>query len=298
MAVSATASVANGQEKKQKQKSLTRQMLKRLFRNKGAVVGLIVFVIILLLALLAPLIAPYDYAAINIPAKFSTPSAEHLLGTDHLGRDIFSRVLWGGRTSLQIGILSALFAMVGAMIIGSISGYFGGRVDNIMMRVLDVIQAMPGTLLSVVLSAVLGNGLYQTIIALSIGNLATSARVMRGSIMSIRKSEYIDAAIVDNTSKFGIIRKHLIPNAFSPMIVQATMGCAHAILVAATLSFIGLGVQPPTPEWGAMLSEGRGYIRDFPHIITVPGIAIMLTVLALNLLGDGLRDALDPKQKR
>ena len=290
--------VAETKTKKAPKKSLTRQMLKRLFRNKGAVAGLIVFVIIVALSLLAPVIAPYDYAKINIPQMFQTPSAEHWFGTDHVGRDILSRILWGGRTSLQIGILSALFAMVGAMIIGSIAGYFGGRVDNIIMRVLDVIQAMPGTLLSVVISAVLGNGLYETIIALSIGNLTTSARVMRGSIMTIRKSEYVDAAVVDNTGRLSIITKHLIPNAFSPMIVQATMGAAHAILVAATLSFIGLGVQPPTPEWGAMLSEGRGYIRDYPHIITIPGIAIMLTVLSLNLLGDGLRDALDPKQKR
>ncbi len=289
---------AETKTKKAPKKSLTRQMLKRLFRNKGAVAGLIVFVIIVILSLLAPVIAPYEYAKINIPHMFQTPNAEHLLGTDHLGRDILSRLLWGGRTSLQIGILAALFAMVGAMIIGSIAGYCGGKVDNIIMRVLDVIQAMPGTLLSVVLSAVLGNGLYETILALSIGNMTTSARVMRGSIMSIRKAEYIDAALVDNTSRFAIITKHLIPNAFSPMIVQATMGAAHAILVAATLSFIGLGVQPPTPEWGAMLSEGRGYIRDYPHIITIPGIAIMLTVLSLNLLGDGLRDALDPKQKR
>jgi peptide/nickel transport system permease protein len=221
-----------------------------------------------------------------------------LFGTDHLGRDIFSRILYGGRASLQIGILSSLFALTCALIIGSIAGYLGGTTDNVMMRLLDIIQAMPGMLLSVTLSAVLGNGLYQTIVALSIGNLATGARIMRGSVLTIRKSEYIDAAVVDNTSKFDIIRKHIVPNAFSPMIVQATMGCARAILVAATLSFIGLGVLPPNPEWGAMLSDGRGYIRDYPYIITIPGIAIALTVLSLNLLGDGLRDALDPKLKK
>lgn len=272
--------------------------MKRLFKNKSAMAGLIVLVVIILLSLLAPIIAPYGYADIDIPNMFSSPSGQHLFGTDHMGRDIFSRILYGGRASLQIGILSSLTALVGALIIGSVAGYFGGTTDNIMMRILDVIQAMPGFLLSVTLSAVLGNGLYQTIVALSIGNLATSARIMRGSVMTIRKSEYIDAATADNTNRFDIIRKHILPNAFSPMIVQATMGCARAILTAATLSFIGLGVQPPTPEWGAMLSEGRSYIRDYPYIITVPGIAIMLTVLALNLLGDGLRDALDPKQKR
>ena len=285
------------QEKKKKSGPF-RQTMKRLFKNKGAVAGLIVITVIILLSALAPFIAPYGYADINISNMFSTPSSQHWFGTDHMGRDIFSRILYGGRASLQIGFLSSFIATIGAMIIGSIAGFFGGRTDNIMMRVLDVIQAMPGVLLSVTISAVLGTGLYETIIALSIGNLATSARIMRGSVLTIRKAEYIDAAMADSTGNFDIIRKHILPNAFSPMIVQATMGCARAILVAATLSFIGLGVQPPNPEWGAMLSAGRNYIRDYPHIITVPGIAIMLTVLALNLLGDGLRDALDPKLKR
>lgn len=290
-----TAATAAGAKKRV---TPTQQVLKRLFKNKGAVIGLIIIVIMILLAVLSPWIMPYDYAQIDILNKCQTPSAQHLLGTDHLGRDILSRILYGGRASLQIGIFSALGAMALATIIGSISGFFGGKVDNIMMRALDIIQAMPGMLLSVVICAVLGNGLFETTVALMIGNMTSSARIMRGTVLTVRKSEYIDAAVVDNTGKLGIIWKHIVPNAFSPMIVQATMGCAHAILTAASLSFIGLGVQPPTPEWGAMLSEGRNYIRDFPHIITIPGIAIMLTVLALNLFGDGLRDALDPKQKR
>jgi peptide/nickel transport system permease protein len=290
--------VQNEEPQKKKKKSPMRQAMKRFFRNRGAVVGLILLTVIILLALFAPFIAPYGYANIDIRNKFSQPSSEHFFGTDHMGRDIFSRILYGGRASLQIGFLSSLIAILGGMTIGSIAGYFGGVTDNIMMRALDVIQAMPGLLLSVVISAVLGTGLYETIIALSIGNLATSCRLMRGSVLTIRKSEYIDAAIVDNTNRFDIIRKHILPNAFSPLIVQATMGCARAILVAASLSFIGLGVRPPNPEWGAMLSEGRNYIRDYPYIITAPGIAIMLTVLSFNLLGDGLRDALDPKLKR
>ena len=290
--------VPNDKARRQVKKGPFRQAMKRLLRNKGAVVGLIILTIIILLSLLAPLIAPYGFAEINIPNKFSPPSKDHWFGTDNVGRDIFSRILYGGRASLQIGLISSFFAVIGAVIIGSIAGFFGGTTDNIMMRALDVIQAMPGFLLSIVIAAVLGNGLYETIIALSIGNLATSARIMRGSVLMIRKVEYIDAAVADNTSRFNIIRKHILPNAFSPLIVQATMGSARAILVAATLSFIGLGVQPPNPEWGAMLSAGRSYIRDYPYIITIPGIAIMLTVLSLNLLGDGLRDALDPKQKR
>jgi peptide/nickel transport system permease protein len=184
------------------------------------------------------------------------------------------------------------------VIIGSSAGFFGGKIDNILMRILDVIQAIPGMLLSIAISAVLGNGLYETIIALAIGNVSTMSRVLRGSILTVRKSEYIDAATGDNSSNLRIIWKHILPNSISPLIVQITMGCAHVILVAASLSFIGLGVQPPDPEWGAMLSAGRNFIRDYPHLTLFPGITIMLTVLSLNLLGDGLRDALDPKQKR
>jgi peptide/nickel transport system permease protein len=234
----------------------------------------------------------------DIASRFAAPSKDHLFGCDSMGRDIFSRILYGGRYSLQIGIIASGCAAIMAVFIGSAAGYFGGKVDNALMRILDVIQAIPGMLLSIAISAVLGNGLYETIIALAIGNVSTMSRILRGSILTVRKSEYIDAAVVDNSSNLRIIRKHILPNSISPLIVQITMGCAHVILVAASLSFIGLGVQPPEPEWGAMLSAGRSYIRDYPHMTLFPGIAIMLTVLSLNLLGDGLRDALDPKQKR
>jgi len=272
--------------------------MKRLLSNKGALVGLIVFLIIVILCLLAPVIAPYNYTEINMSLKFATPSAAHWFGCDELGRDIFSRILYGGRFSLQIGIIASAGAVIFGVILGATAGYFGGVVDNIIMRILDVIQAIPGLLLSISIAAVLGNGLYETIIALAVGNLSTTSRVLRGSILSIRSAEYIDAAEADNSSSLRIIRKHILPNSFSPLIVQATMGAANAILVAASLSFIGLGIQPPQAEWGAMLSKARSYIRDYPHMIWSAGIAIMLVVLALNLVGDGLRDALDPKQKR
>lgn len=184
------------------------------------------------------------------------------------------------------------------MIIGSIVGFYGGKIDNIIMRITDIIQAIPGLLLSVIVAAVLGNGLYETVLALSIGGIPNYIRILRGSILTVRKNEYIDAAIADNSGSFRTIIKHILPNAISPIIVQATMGSANCILTAASLSFIGLGVQPPNPEWGAMLSAGRNYIRDHAHMVIYPGVAIMLTVLSLNLLGDGLRDALDPKLKR
>lgn len=281
-----------------KKNSPFRQTMKRLFANKGAVVGLVVLVIIITLSILAPVIAPYGYAEMSISDRFAGPSKEHWFGCDSMGRDIFSRILYGGRFSLQIGFIASGTAAILGIIIGSAAGYFGGKVDNVLMRILDVIQAIPGMLLSIAISAVLGNGLYETIIALAIGNVSTMSRVLRGSILTVRKAEYIDAAVVDNSSPLRIIRKHILPNSISPLIVQVTMGCAHVILVAASLSFIGLGVQPPDPEWGAMLSAGRSFIRDYPHMTLFPGITIMVTVLSLNLLGDGLRDALDPKQKR
>ncbi len=282
----------------QKKNSLGKQTLKRLFSNKGAVVGLVIVIVIILLSIFAPLIAPYSITDMDMAYRFAGPSKEHWFGCDSTGRDILSRLLYGGRFSLQIGFIASGAAALLGIVIGSVSGYFGGKVDNIIMRILDIIQAIPGMLLSIAISAVLGNGLYETIIALAIGNLSTMSRVLRGSILSVRKSEYIDAAITDNSSHLRIIRKHILPNSIAPLIVQVTMGCAHVILTAATLSFIGLGVQPPDPEWGAMLSAGRDYIRDYPHLTLFPGLAIMLTVLSLNLLGDGLRDALDPKQKK
>ena len=263
--------------------------LGRLKRNHLAMVGLVIIVVMIILALLAPYISPYPYEAADFKNRYATPSAEHWFGTDELGRDIFSRLLYGSRYSLRIGLISVAISAIGGIFFGALAGYFGGAVDNIIMRLLDVLQAMPGIVLAIAISAALGPGLTNSVIALSISSIPGYARMTRASILNVRKMEYLEAATSINCSNARIIWKHVLPNALSPLIVQATMGIAGAIM--------GLGVQPPTPEWGAMLSAGRNYLRDYPHLCIFPGIMIMMAVLSLNMLGDGLRDALDPKLK-
>ena len=275
-----------------------KRIMKQMKKNKMAMLGLIIFLIGLILLVLAPVIIPYDYTAMDIMAIQQGPSAQHWFGTDELGRDIFSRILYGGRYSVTMGLISVAISTTVGMSIGAIAGYFGGQVDNVIMRVLDVIQSLPAMLLTIVISAALGSGYFNTILALSVNGLPASARMLRAQMMKVRDSEYIEAAVSINCSRFRIITSHLIPNSLSANIVQATMAVANMIVMAASLSFIGLGVQPPTPEWGAMLSGARQFIRQCPHMVIAPGMAIAITILALNLLGDGLRDALDPKLKR
>lgn len=275
-----------------------KRIVKQMKKNKMAMLGLIIFLIELILLVLAPVIIPYDYTAMDIMAIQQGPSAQHWFGTDELGRDIFSRILYGGRYSVTMGLISVAISTTVGMSIGAIAGYFGGQVDNVIMRVLDVIQSLPAMLLTIVISAALGSGYFNTILALSVNGLPASARMLRAQMMKVRDSEYIEAAVSINCSRFRIITSHLIPNSLSANIVQATMAVANMIVMAASLSFIGLGVQPPTPEWGAMLSGARQFIRQCPHMVIAPGMAIAITILALNLLGDGLRDALDPKLKR
>ena len=275
-----------------------KRIMKQMKKNKMAMLGLIIFLIELILLVLAPVTIPYDYTAMDIMAIQQGPSAQHWFGTDELGRDIFSRILYGGRYSVTMGLISVAISTTVGMSIGAIAGYFGGQVDNVIMRVLDVIQSLPAMLLTIVISAALGSGYFNTILALSVNGLPASARMLRAQMMKVRDSEYIEAAVSINCSRFRIITSHLIPNSLSANIVQATMAVANMIVMAASLSFIGLGVQPPTPEWGAMLSGARQFIRQCPHMVIAPGMAIAITILALNLLGDGLRDALDPKLKR
>ena len=275
-----------------------KRIMKQMKKNKMAMLGLIIFLIELILLVLAPVIIPYDYTAMDIMAIQQGPSAQHWFGTDELGRDIFSRILYGGRYSVTMGLISVAISTTVGLSIGAIAGYFGGQVDNVIMRVLDVIQSLPAMLLTIVISAALGSGYFNTILALSVNGLPASARMLRAQMMKVRDSEYIEAAVSINCSRFRIITSHLIPNSLSANIVQATMAVANMIVMAASLSFIGLGVQPPTPEWGAMLSGARQFIRQCPHMVIAPGMAIAITILALNLLGDGLRDALDPKLKR
>lgn len=274
------------------------RVLKQLSYNRAATIGAIILLVEIILAVAAPLIAPYSYNKIDVVNAMQGPSAAHWCGTDDMGRDILSRLLYGARYSIGMGILAVLFGMFFGSVVGSIAGFFGGKVDNIIMRILDVIQSLPGMLLTIVLSAVLGAGYFNTILALSISGIPANARLLRASMLKVRENEYMEAAVSINCSKFHIIVKHLIPNSFSPMIVSGTMGVASMIVAAAGLSFLGLGVQPPAPEWGAMLSSSRQFIRACPHMVIFPGLAIAITVLSLNLMGDGLRDAMDPRLKQ
>lgn len=270
---------------------------KRLSQNKSAVLGIGIIAIFVILAILAPYISPYEYSKIDIVNKFQGPSAKHWLGTDEMGRDMLSRILYGGRYSLSLGLLSVLLSMLIGSILGALAGFFGGKVDMVIMRIMDIFQAIPEILLCVALSAALGNGFAMTVFALAISRVPGFCRMLRAQFMSVGQAEYVEAAKSMSVSKPRIIVSHILPNAWSPLIVQGTMQVSTTILVASSLSFIGLGVRPPTPEWGAMLAAGRDYIRDYPHMIIVPGVVIMIVVLALNMFGDALRDALDPKLK-
>ena len=280
---------------KRKHKSQLAEVMHRLAKNKLAMLGLIVIVLMILLAVAAPIVAPYDYATPNPSAIYKGPCAEHLFGTDHLGRDILSRLIYGARQSLRIGILSVAIAATLGTIMGSIAGFYGGILDNILMRFLDIYQSIPGMLLSIALAASLGPGINNAILAIGISTIPAYARIIRASILTVREKEYIEAATAINASDARIILKHVLPNAISPLIVEITMNIGNSILAATTLSFIGLGAQPPEPEWGAMLTAGRNYMRDYGYLVVFPGICIMASVLSFNLLGDGLRDALDPR---
>ncbi|HIR27335.1 MAG TPA: ABC transporter permease [Candidatus Choladousia intestinigallinarum] len=291
----AAAADVKVRKKKEGQFSL---VMKRLSKNKVAMAGLVIILILFLAAILAPYIIPYGYDAMNMAERFASPSLKHLCGTDEMGRDIFSRLLYGGRASLSLGFLATIISTLVGMFIGSLVGYFGGVVDTVVMRFVDILQAIPGILLAIAISACLGSGFVNTIIALSIGGVPMTVRLLRGSIMGVRKMEYLEAAQTINCSVPRLIIKHILPNSISPIIVSVTMGIGNTILMAASLSYIGLGVQPPTPEWGAMLSAARTYMRDYPHMVLFPGLAIAIVVLSLNMLGDGLRDALDPKLKQ
>ncbi len=285
------------QVKKPKKQTRLHEIWVQLKRNKLAVVSMFVLIALVLVAVLAPVLSPYYYDEQNVANKYAKPSAEHPLGTDKLGRDILSRLIYGTRASLTMGIVAVLIGGLIGIIIGAISGYYGSWVDNLMMRLLDIYQAIPMFLLCVALAAILGASLRNAIIALGLGIVPGYARIMRASVMTVRETEYIESAKSINCGVFRIITKHIIPNAIGPMIVQLTMGVGSCILSGAALSYIGLGVQPPTPEWGSMISEARAVMRQYPTHAIYPGICIMIAVLACNLLGDGLRDALDPRLK-
>ena len=283
------------ENKRPKKKSQLLETWNQLKKNKLAVISLFVLIAIILIAIFAPLLAPHSYNEQDVMNANAGSSAEHLLGTDKLGRDILSRLIYGSRASLIMGFSAIAIGAVIGIAVGAISGYFGGWTDNIVMRLLDIYQAIPMLLLCIALAAILGPSLRNAIIALGVGMVPGYARMMRASVMTVREKEYVESAKSKNCSTLRIIVKHIIPNAIGPMIVQITMGVGSCILSGAALSFIGLGVQEPTAEWGAMISAARSTIRQYPTQALYPGICVMISVLACNLLGDGLRDALDPR---
>lgn len=281
-----------------KKLSRSAEVWRRYRKSPTAMIGLAIILVIILGAIFADIIVPYDYGIKQvIPDRLQGPSLKHLFGTDDLGRDLFSRVIHGSRSSLVLGILTTAVATLIGGFLGGICAYYGNRVDNIIMRLLDVITSIPSTLLSLSIVAALGPGIRNLVIAITVSRVPTFARVIRSAVLNIVNQEYIEAAKAGGTRNLRIMLRHVYPNAMSPIIVQCTMSISQLILQAAGLSFLGMGMQPPAPEWGALLNSARDFMRTAPHLMLFPGIAIVLAALAFNLLGDGLRDAFDPRLK-
>ena len=265
-------------------------------QRKSPLVGLVIILMLLLMAVFAPLLAQYD-ADDYTGKRMAAPSTEHPLGVDHLGRDLLSRIIYGSRISIRVGILAVGLSLLIGTFLGLISGYFGKFIDNIIMRAMDIMMALPYVLLAILIASVLGPSLENAILAIGIVRIPRFARLARASTLSVKEQQYIEASHSVGSKNFRIIRKDVLPNIMGPIIVYSTLSLGDAILGAAVLSFLGLGAQPPIPEWGAMLNEAQKYITLAPHLSIFPGIAIFLTVLGFNLFGDGLRDILDPKSR-
>lgn len=288
-----------------KARTLWADAWRRFKKNKMAVISLIFLLCLALIGIITLVIdwvtndSIYDTLVIsqNLTQRFEPPSSSHILGLDEFGRDILLRILWGTRYSLFMSIAAVLAAGIVGIVIGAVAGYYGGRVDNVIMRLMDVVLSLPYMLLAIAIVAALGPGLVNVLISIAIGYVPEFARITRASVMTIREREFIEAAKAVGASDRKIIFQQILPNAMALLIVEVTMAIAGAILSIAGLSFLGLGIQPPLPEWGAMLTNARGYIRDAWHITVFPGLVILVTILALNIIGDGLRDALDPKLK-
>ena len=284
--------------KVRKQRSQFGEVWHRLTRNKGAMLGLAIVVILVCIAVFGGMIIDYEsVVGQNYAERLQSPSLHHLFGTDEYGRDIFVRVLYGTRYSLSIGMVAVTIALIIGVLAGAVAGYFGGMVEEIILRLTDIFQAVPATLMSIIIVVCLGQNTFNLMIAIGLTSVPQFIRITRVAVLTVRGQEFIESARAIGLRKFKIILSHILPNCLSPIIVQATLRIATAILSASTLSFLGLGVPVPMPEWGAMLSAGRKFIRDYSYMTLFPGLAIMVTVLAFNLLGDGLRDALDPKLK-
>lgn len=297
MKTASAPAVSSEEEVILKKKSNAGEIFRRFLKNKAAVLSLVIILLLIIIAIFADQIAPYGYDDQLLSRKFIDPCAEFPFGTDDYGRCILSRCIYGARTSLVIGLISISFSCVIGILLGSIAGFYGSVADNVIMRVVDVMLAVPSMLLALSITAALGNGMRNLIIAVGISAIPSYARIVRASILSVKEQEYIEAARAIGASDARIILRHVLPNCLAPIIVQATMNIAIAILSAASLSFVGLGISPPTAEWGSMLNAGKAYLRTHPHVMIFPGLMIMVTVFAFNLLGDGLRDALDPRLK-
>lgn len=269
-------------------------------RNKGAMVGSAIVLIIVFVALFADVFLDYDTQVVgqNVAERLQWPSARHWFGTDELGRDIFFRVLYGTRFSCSVGLVAVTIGLVIGVTLGAIAGFYGGTLEEVIMRGTDILGAVPNMLMAIVIVSVLGQSIWNLMLAVGITSVPQFVRITRAAVLTVRNQEYVEASKAIGLSNRRIIFKHILPNCLSPIIVQATLRVASAIISASSLSFLGLGVPAPSPEWGALLSGGRKYIRDYSYMTLFPGLAIMITVLALNMMGDGLRDSLDPKLKK
>jgi ABC-type dipeptide/oligopeptide/nickel transport system permease subunit len=272
-------------------------MLRTLWKSRPATFGFIYVIAIIAIAILAPVISPFDPYNQDLPNRLAPPSFPHILGLDEFGRDVFSRLLHGATISLLVGLEVVLLSLLIGVVVGTVSGYYGGKVDMIFMRLADIFLAFPSLVLAIGIMAVLGPSIFNVVLSLVVVSWPHYARVIRSQTITLKKMDFITAAIAIGASKKRTLIKHIIPNTIPPIIILATLGMGSAILAEAGLSFLGLGVNPPTPSWGSMIASGRDYILQAPHIVIAPGLMITITVLAFNLLGDGLRDALDPRLK-
>lgn len=285
-------------EREPNRRSALAVKFRRLMRSPTAVAGLVIVIAFLTVALIGPLVMRYDPTAQNLMRALEGASRDHYLGTDHLGRDSFTRLVYGARVSLYIGAMSVLAGSLIGCGLGLVAGYFGGRTDAVVMRLIDIQMAFPGMLLAIMIISVLGPGLMNTIVALTVFTIPSMARIMRASVIGLRNLEYVEAATALGHSPWGIMKRHIVPNAMSPVLVQGSLRFGQSILTASGLSFLGLGVQPPNPEWGAILATAREYLLFLPIYAIAPGVAISLVVLGFSMLGDGLRDVLDPRLKQ
>lgn len=293
-----TSTTVAAQQPKIKKKSRAGEIWRRFRKNKLAVFGMILFSLILLVSIFADLIVDYDIAITQVAAdRLQNPNAEHWFGTDNYGRDLFARIVHGSRNSLLVGFGSVAIGVVLGGLLGAVCGYVGGRFDAIVMRILDSVMCIPSTMLALAIVAALGTNLANVLLAMTISSVPRYCRIIRSSVLCVTGQTYIEAAHSCGTSDFQIIMTHVLPNAIGPIIVQATMGVGSAIIAAAGISFVGMGIQPPAPEWGAMLNEAKTFMTMYPYMVVFPGLAIGFTALGMNLMGDGLRDALDPKLK-